>query len=216
MTVLDSAIWGFLSNCLSGDALVIFQQAADLAGFDAWRRLMRLIDSGRAIRLEQIRNEVRLIRAHPIKNLEGVAVGVAAFENKIQEFVEAGGRQPPDEEMKSDLNAILPAEVADHLTVRVTDRQQPYIAFKEFVVHTCAQLLMRKRRPLNIVGDDEGGGAGAGEEGQYYDDNKDEDYQWLIAALRKGKGKGRFGGGKNEKAQKAGRLVTTQTGESTL
>ena len=91
---------------------------------------MRLIDSGRAIRLEQIRNEVKLIRAHPIKNLEGVAVGVAAFENKIQEFVEAGGRQTPDEQMKFDFNAILLAEVADHLTVRVADRQKPYSTIK--------------------------------------------------------------------------------------
>ena len=64
---------------------------------------------------------------------------------------------------------------------------------------------MRKRRPINIVGDDEGGGAGAAEEGQYYDENQDEDYQWLIAAFRKGKGKCRFGGGKGGKGAKGGK-----------
>ena len=50
--------------------------------------------------------------------------------------------------MKSDLNAILP-ELGDHLTVRLTDPNQPYQAFKDFVIFTCSQILMRKKR-LNI------------------------------------------------------------------
>ena len=40
-----------------------------------------------------------------IRNLESITVGVAEFENKINEFVQAGGRQPPQDEMKSDLDA---------------------------------------------------------------------------------------------------------------
>ena len=109
-----------------------------------------LVASGRTIRLEQLRNEMRSTRAYPIRNLEGVTVGVAAFENTIKEYVEAGGRKPPDGEMKSDLDAILPAELGGDLTVRVSDPQKPYAVFRDVVVHTCAQLrLRRKKLPIN-------------------------------------------------------------------
>ena len=74
------------------------------------RRIIWLIDSGRIVRLEQLRNEMLSIRAYPIRKLEGVTVGVAAFENKIKEYVEAEGRKTRDDEMKSDLGAILTAE----------------------------------------------------------------------------------------------------------
>ena len=123
---LDSAVWGFLSNCTSGEAEVMFRQAEVCEGIDAWRRIIRLLDNGRSIRFEQLRNEIRMIRAYPIKTLEAVTVGVAEYENKINDFVEAGGRRPPEDELKSDLNAILPNELGNHLTVRVTDHGQSY------------------------------------------------------------------------------------------
>ena len=178
---LNSAVWGFLNNCLTGDALVMLEQAEVCAGLDAWRRIIRLIDSGRTIRLEQLRNEMRSIRAYPIRNLEGVTVGVAAFENKIKEYVEAGGRKPPEDEMKSDLNAILPAELGDHLTVRVSDPQQPYAVFRDFVVYTCSQLLMRRKKlPINALGR-------AGDEGGHDDDQAPESVEqldeWYLNAL---------------------------------
>ena len=47
--------------------------------------------------------------------------------------------------MKSDLNAIVPNKLGDHLAVRVADYSQSYQSFREFVVYNCAQLLMRKR-----------------------------------------------------------------------
>ena len=102
----------------------MFKQAPRLAGIDAWRGIIRLIDNGRGIRLEQLRNEMHemhVIRAYPIKSLEGVAVGVAEYENRVRDYVEAGGRQPPEEEIQSDLTAILPNELRDHVSVRVTD-----------------------------------------------------------------------------------------------
>ena len=67
----------------------MFQQAAECAGVDAWRRIIRIIDNGRDVRFEQLRNEVRMLWTYSIKHLEGVAVGVASFENKIKEYVEA-------------------------------------------------------------------------------------------------------------------------------
>ena len=194
---LDSAVWGFLSNCTSGEAEVMFRQAEVCEGIDAWRRIIRLLDNGRSIRVEQLRNEIRMIRAYPIKTLEAVTVGVAEYENKINDFVEAGGRRPPEDELKSDLNAILPNELGNHLTVRVTDHGQSYQQFRDFVIYTCAQLLMRNKRLPPIHHVDEGGAAQEG-----YADNDEEgfidkdDYEGLIAAVDRHHRAGRKGGGK--------------------
>ena len=194
---LDSAVWGFLSNCTSGEAEVMFRQAEVCEGIDAWRRIIRLLDNGRSIRFEQLRNEIRMIRAYPIKTLEAVTVGVAEYENKINDFVEAGGRRPPEDELKSDLNAILPNELGNHLTVRVTDHGQSYQQFRDFVIYTCAQLLMRNKRLPPIHHVDEGGAAQEG-----YADNDEEgfidkdDYEGLIAAVDRHHRAGRKGGGK--------------------
>ena len=49
---------------------------------------------------------------------------MAQYENKVRDFVEAGGRQISEEEMKSDLAAILSDELGDYMTVRVTDPRQ--------------------------------------------------------------------------------------------
>ena len=67
-----------------------------------------------------------MIRAYPIKTSEAATEGVTVYENKINDFVEAGGRRPPEDELKSDLNAIFPNELGNHLTVRVTDHGQSY------------------------------------------------------------------------------------------
>ena len=115
----------------------MFRQADQCAGIDAWRRIVRLIDNSRSIRLQQLRAEMRTITAYPIKFLEGFIVGVAEYQNKVRDFVKAAERQI-SEAMKSDLAAILPAELGDYMIVRVTDPHQSYEAFREFAVHVLA------------------------------------------------------------------------------
>ena len=77
----------------------MFRQAEVCEGINAWRRIIRLLGNGRSIWVEQLRNEIRMIRAYPIKSLEAVTVGVAEYEIKINDFVECGGR-PPEDELK--------------------------------------------------------------------------------------------------------------------
>ena len=75
--LINSSILGFLSNCVSGDAENVFEAADQNCGIDAWRRLVRQIDHGRNIRLESLRNEVRLLHTRSIKDLEGIESGIA-------------------------------------------------------------------------------------------------------------------------------------------
>ena len=90
----------------------MFKQVGECQGINAWRCIIRLIDSSRGILLEQLRNQVMMTRAFPIKSLKGVTVGIAEYENKISDFVESSGRQPPEDDRKSDSNAILPTSWA--------------------------------------------------------------------------------------------------------
>ena len=53
-TAVNSQIWGFLSLCLRGTAEVMFRRADCMNGLEVWRRLVRQIDRGQAIRFETL------------------------------------------------------------------------------------------------------------------------------------------------------------------
>ena len=89
----------------------MFKRTDWLNGIDAWRRIVRQVDHGRAIRLETLRREVKELHMRPIKSLEAVEEGVNEFENTMAEYVKAGGPESPDSELKSDLVGILPKEI---------------------------------------------------------------------------------------------------------
>ena len=67
------------------------------------------------------------------KNREDIVIGIAKFENKIAEFVAAGDKMPDDQEMKSDLNAIVPAKLSELLCIKQTDVQMRYEFSNQFV-----------------------------------------------------------------------------------
>ena len=80
----------------------MFRRADWMNGLEGWRRLVRHIDRGQAIRLETFRRQVQDPHTKPIKSLEEIEEGVASFENIMAEYVKAGGPQAPDGQMKAD------------------------------------------------------------------------------------------------------------------
>ena len=86
---LQSQLWSFLAGCLQGSAMTQFKRADQLNGLDAWRRAVRMMDSGIDIRLEELRREIRVIHLKPIKDVESTHMGIAEFEQK-SEFIQAG------------------------------------------------------------------------------------------------------------------------------
>ena len=189
---LNASIWGVLSCCLSGEAESIFKGAEMLHGIDAWRRIIRYIDHGRAIRLEQLRTEVKMLHTKPIRNLEGVAVGVAEFENKLKEYADAGGGKLRDGDKKSDLLAILPPELQEPLLWKATDPDATYEKFRDMVQSQTAKLLMHGRRlPVHAVRSDmaderDSGTFSSGSWGPGPRDGGDnEDAEDIIAVLRR-------------------------------
>ena len=103
----DAQIWGFLRAVVSGSAETMFRRADRLHGFDAWRRLVRDVDQGREIRLSDLRHNMKQVQSRNIRSLAEVEQGVAEYENRIQEFVNAGGDAPCEAHMKDDMLRIL-------------------------------------------------------------------------------------------------------------
>ena len=66
-----------MSNCVSAEADTICRGAEDLHGIDAWRRIIRYIDRGKSIKLEQMRREMKTQHLNPIKSMENVAIRIA-------------------------------------------------------------------------------------------------------------------------------------------
>ena len=143
---LNASLWGFLSSCLTGSAETIFRSAEDLNGLDAWRRVVRIIDSGLPLRLEELRGEVRMLHTRPMKDLEQVAAGIAEFEAKIKEYNQAGGVGfNGDHEMKSDLLAILPAKLREDHFLTATGGES-YLEFRNLVLTQTSRILFNRRR----------------------------------------------------------------------
>ena len=130
MAAADATVCGCVSNCAAGEAKLLFKQAGRLEGIQAWRRIARLIENGSDGKCKQLRREVRMARSHHIRSLVHVTMRIAKYENKIRDYVDAGCRQPPEDELKSDLNAILPNELGDYVAVRCTDPRHLYNSFE--------------------------------------------------------------------------------------
>ena len=104
--LMSQQVWGFLSQCLTGNAFEYFRGADELNGFDAWRRLILIIEEGRPRLLEELREKVR--DPEPIKDLQNIGLGIDKFVRNINELAAAGGRKIEDAEMKTDLLHLLP------------------------------------------------------------------------------------------------------------
>jgi len=152
--VLNTQIWGFLGACLPpGTALTLYNRAEDLNGLDAWRTIVRVIDNGLALRLEDLRDEVRMIHTKRIKDLESVPTGVAEFERLLNEYVEAGGPgYDGDEIWKSDLRRILPQKLREDTTLLNIDSKTTFSAYREMVLSQARTLIHLRRQSGGLQG----------------------------------------------------------------
>ena len=152
---VNAAMWGFLSTALSGAAEVIFKGAEPLNGLDAWRRIVRYIDHGKEIRLGELRDDVKRAHIKPMRELDEVETGIAAFDNLLREYHDAGGTEFKDAEKKSDLLRILPEKIREHLIWHSTDDLISYEKFRGMILHQTGKIMQtRKRMPVHAVQDE--------------------------------------------------------------
>ena len=185
--MLNISVWGFLRTCVTGTAETVHGSGEAMNGLEAWRRLIRHIDWGASIHLEELRTAVRHITLKPIRKLEEVAVGVLEFERAHKKYKDAGGALPQEQEMKSDLLAILPPEMREHLLLRSTDEQITFIQFKDFIVTQSARIMVARGKSPMVAAVDESQGAEAA-----YDDQMSEDDLGELLAFAQRNGFDRF------------------------
>ncbi len=153
IATVNAAIRGFLSGVLSGLAETLFKRAEMLNGLDAWRRMVRHIDHGRPIQLESLRREVKTLHLKPIKDLEHIEEGIAEFENTILKYTQAGGTPFQDQELKSDLLAILPAKIRENLLWQSQD-EGDFEKIRDIVL-TQTQKILQNQHPRSLNNIDE-------------------------------------------------------------
>ena len=182
--MVNAGIWGFLSGGLSGAAAEMFNRADPLEGLDAWRRVTRYITNGRGIRRETLRQAVKNIHFKQMKTLEQVEVGVAEFENLMEEYSQAGGSRPTDNELKLDLLHILPGELSELLLVTAASEGISFHAFRDLVTVQAGNILMnRQKAPIHsVVASDDRAPPLVRDQ---RNDEDDESYDGMLAALNK-------------------------------
>ena len=151
---LQTQVWGFLGAIVSGSAETMFKRADDcvgsMNGIDAWGRPVRHVDHGTALRLDDLRHEMKLIHLKPIKTIAEVEQGVAAFENSVHEFTQAGGVPPSDDEMKNDLLRMLPERMQLDLMWQSADKDKSFAQFRDIVVTQSARIINVQRPQRGI------------------------------------------------------------------
>ena len=147
----NASIWGFLGNCVSAEAHTIFLTSPKLQGIDVWRKIIRFIDHGKDIKLESMRDEMKIFHTKKIKNLEQVPIGIAKYELKIKDWHDIGGTPYTEEEMKSDLVKILPERLQTDLLWRASD-PGPYSRFRDMIKTQAARTLLNQQRlPTHLL-----------------------------------------------------------------
>ncbi len=69
----------------------------------------------------------------------------------MNEYVQAGGTAPGNDEMKSDLLAVLPTDLREALLWKASD-EGPFYKFRDMVLTQNAKILMNRRRlPIHAV-----------------------------------------------------------------
>ncbi len=152
---VNAALWGFLRGVVSGTAETMFKRSDRLNGLDAWRRLIRHIDHGREIRLNELRRSMKANQLRPLQSLQEIEHGVAEFENTIQEYVLAGGIGPSDKEMKDDMLHVLPEKIQSDLLWHSKDEGISFSEFRDLVVNVASRLMAIQRPSRPIHGVDE-------------------------------------------------------------
>ena len=148
---LNSAICSFLAIAVSGEANIIFRGAEEMNGFDAWRRIVRYIEHGRPIRLQNLTNDMKAAHQRPINDMGKVVIGIAEFDLKYHEYLEAGGRTIDDFELKQSLTNILPSDLRRELLFKV-NLPESYCLFSKAVRESTLTLLQHESRlPIHMI-----------------------------------------------------------------
>ena len=83
----------------------------------------------------------------PIRSLEQVEEGIAAFENAHRAYTLVGGPAAPESEMKHDVIAVLPKEIREALIWQPQTDQVTFSEFRDVIQAQTAKVLLARGGP---------------------------------------------------------------------
>jgi len=176
---ISANIWSFLSTCLSGAAMTIFESVDVLNGLDAWRQLHNHIQKGSATRRLTLREPA--IHPRAARNEEEVNMAITKWEIDYKKYLDAGGSELNDEDLRMTLLQLLPQQLREGLIWRATE-SRCYAEFREHVRIKSEQILMlRSKLPVYAAVEQTEFGKLLAEE---FPDSKPDDILALVNRLR--------------------------------
>ena len=192
---ISAEIWSFLNSCLQGDGQVTFGLVPAFNGVEAWRSVTRPVTSQSASRRVNLGNQVR--NPDVMKTIADILPGLEKFEDKVKDYVMAGGTPPDDEEKCNIVMSKLPGSVQEKIMFSDFNSYANLKRYLQEHVQRAADLGMERHHAGHIHAVHAPPGTFAGNEDalnairELPDDASKDD---IIAALRKGGGKGGRGG----------------------
>jgi hypothetical protein len=94
---------------------------------------------------------MKAVHQRPIKDMSKVVIGIAEFDLKYHDYLEAGGRTIDDFELKQSLTNILPSDLRRELLFKV-NLPEPYCSFSKAVRESTLTLLQHESRlPIHMI-----------------------------------------------------------------
>ncbi len=159
--------------------MTIFESVDVLNGLDAWRQLHNHIQKGSATRRLTLREPA--IHPRAARNEEEVNMAITKWEIDYKKYLDAGGSELNDEDLRMTLLQLLPQQLREGLIWRATE-SRCYAEFREHVRIKSEQILMLRSKLLvySAVEQTEFGRMMAEE----FPESKTEDILALVNRLR--------------------------------
>ena len=149
---LGEILWGFMNQCVSGEAREVFDQANLMDGFNAWRHLIYEMRNSSWVRIAQLRKLTKNVPR--VTRIEDVSQHIMKYESNLKEYIAAAGEhvRPTDNVLKEDLAESLPQEIRESIQWRLgAKRNESYVEFRNDVRATLNNILYHRGKLGNSV-----------------------------------------------------------------
>ena len=149
-TVLSGHLWKYLNQALVKNGRVVFENLETRNGFEAWRRIHRMIFKSSMLQKHTLGLKITQPEKY-LKESNNLSAGIEKWEQDIRNYIDAGGQAPNDDLMVVQLCAALPSTLRSNLILR-TDEFRDYAQFKHYVTEQTEKLEhFGGRGALNIL-----------------------------------------------------------------
>ena len=145
---LAHELWSHFNLCVIGVARQSFENAPFQEGFEAWRKVLRLVRSRSEVRRLEFSSKIQ--KPTPAAKIFEIPAALERWDTHMREYVESGGRQPSYDERRSALMHLLPVEIRRDVlvTLHVTEPPPNASAQEQDAAYMQLRSMLQKRTEL--------------------------------------------------------------------